>query len=205
MVSASEITALRPGLFVWEAYDATVKADLSSSAAATNAGLLIVDPISLADDALDELTANRTFVGVILTNSNHVRASGAFAARFSIPIFAHERAHTTSDLPDVQPVDAFARGAEGVQVIRVDGAAPGEIALHIDADGGSLIVGDALINFGPSGFDLLPAKYRQGAGNLRDSLRQLLELPFQRILFAHGAPIVTQARLRLENLLSSGS
>ena len=85
--------------------------------------------------------------------------------------------------------------------IEIEGGPPGEIAIHSDAEKGSLIIGDALINFEPYGFALLPAKYCSNARLMRRSLRKLLDYTFQRMLFAHGTPILTAARQRLEQLL----
>jgi glyoxylase-like metal-dependent hydrolase (beta-lactamase superfamily II) len=64
-----------------------------------------------------------------------------------------------------------------------------------------VIVGDALINFEPHGFDLLPPKYCTNQKRMIRSLRRLLDLDFKRIFFAHGNPIVTRARDRLASLL----
>ncbi len=87
-------------------------------------------------------------------------------------------------------------------VVTIAGAAAGEIALHLCADGGTLIVGDALINMGSQGFTLLPAKYCDNQKKMRLSLRQLLDYPFERILFAHGEPVTAQAHARLAELLA---
>jgi glyoxylase-like metal-dependent hydrolase (beta-lactamase superfamily II) len=88
------------------------------------------------------------------------------------------------------------------RAIKIDGAADGEFALYQPDDGGALIVGDALINFEPHGFDLLPQKYCNNQKQMIRSLRRLLDLDFDRIFFAHGNPIVTRARERLALLLS---
>jgi glyoxylase-like metal-dependent hydrolase (beta-lactamase superfamily II) len=90
----------------------------------------------------------------------------------------------------------------GVKVIEIDGAAPGELALHCAADGGTIIVGDALINFGSRGFSFLPAKYFSNHKLMRRALRKLLEFSFERMLFAHGTPIMGGAHARLTTLLS---
>ena len=64
-----------------------------------------------------------------------------------------------------------------------------------------MIMGDALINFEPYGFTFLPAKYCSNAKMMRRSLPKLLDYSFDRMLFAHGTPIVCGARQRLEELL----
>jgi hypothetical protein len=66
-----------------------------------------------------------------------------------------------------------------------------------------MIMGDALINFEPHGFALLPAKYCRDSKLMRQSLPRLLERPFERMLFAHGTPILSGAHTRLEQLLAA--
>ena len=94
--------------------------------------------------------------------------------------------------------------ARDVTVVSIDGAAPGEIALWSGVDGGTVVIGDALINFGAHGFTFLPGKYCSNARLLRKSLRKLLDYRFECLLFAHGLPILSHGRSRLEQLLQQG-
>lgn len=89
----------------------------------------------------------------------------------------------------------------GLAAIPIEGAASGEMAFHFADSGGTLVIGDALINFEPYGFTLLPSKYCSNQRQMRGSLRPLLDWPFERLLFAHGSPILSSARARLETLL----
>ena len=90
--------------------------------------------------------------------------------------------------------------AGNLHVLDVAGAGPGEIALRHPA--GSLHVGDALIHAEPYGFSLLPDKYCEDPKKMRASLRKLLQEEFRLLLFAHGTPLVTDARKRLAELLA---
>ena len=75
------------------------------------------------------------------------------------------------------------------------------MVFHFPGDGGTIVVGDAVINLDPYGFSLLPAKYCADQKLMRRSLRQLLDFSFARFLFAHGMPVLAGARARLEMLL----
>jgi glyoxylase-like metal-dependent hydrolase (beta-lactamase superfamily II) len=200
-VPAAELQPLGRSLFIWQAFDPKVKADLFSTAFLTQAGLLLVDPIPLAQTPLGELEQNGRIAGVIVTSANHIRAAAEFARRFSVSIFAHRE----SGIADNVAVDAGGRILDFVDVIAIDGAAPGEIALHSPFDKGTLIVGDALINLEPNGFSLLPKKYCSNQKEMRRSLRQLLTYRAERMLFAHGTPILAGAHARLQQLLDSDS
>lgn len=200
MIEAADLISLGDLLWLWQAYDPAVKADLSSSAAKSGGRLFLIDPIPLAPAPLAELTAHGTVAGVLVTNSNHPRAAVAFARQLGATIFAAEPVRHEFGSAQAQP---FAGGEimPGLAAIPIEGAASGEMAFHFADNGGTLVIGDALINFEPYGFTLLPAKYCSNQRQMRASLRQLLDWPFERLLFAHGPPILTSARARLETLL----
>lgn len=200
MTEAADLVSLGNSLWLWQAYDPAVKADLSSSAAKSRDRLFLIDPIPLAPAPLAELTAHGRFASVLVTNSNHPRAAAAFARQLGANILAAQPVLSEFGDATVEPIG----GGElmpGVAAIPIEGAAAGEMAFHFADEGGTLIIGDALINFEPYGFTLLPAKYCSNQKQMRGSLRQLLDWPFERLLFAHGAPILASARAHLETLL----
>jgi glyoxylase-like metal-dependent hydrolase (beta-lactamase superfamily II) len=200
-VSPPDFDQISPGLWVWQSYDASIKVDLFSSAILTTAGVYIVDPIPLPDSQLRELSEATKVAGIIVTNANHSRASSTYSDRFSVPILSDPLS-----FPDSKPArfteskNGTAIGGE-LEVLEVAGAVDGEIALYQASNGGTLIVGDALINLEPYGFSLLPRKYCLNEKQMRSSLCKLLARPAERMLFAHGMPIVSGATARLRRLL----
>jgi len=199
----SDFDQIAPHLALWHGYDPAVKADLYSTCVLTPPGAYLIDPIPLQSETLDELVGSGRVSGVIVTNSNHHRASVQFAEQFSIPVFA-----LCETFWDKMPRQ-FRKVADGdeicdeLRVIGIEGAASGEITLHYAPGGGTLIVGDALINFEPYGFTFLPDKYCSNEKEMRRSLRKLLDYKAERILFAHGMPILSGASDRLQALLDS--
>ena len=195
----AEFHRLTNELAICHRYDAQVKADLYSTAIATRAGSFLIDPIASTAQALDLLDGAEPAVGIIVTNENHARASDQLAQQLRLPIYADPAAKIVGALPTAEIAPA-----SGLTIIPVAGAPAGEVALHDARSGGTLIIGDALINFGSHGFDLLPAKYCANAKLMRRSLRALLDYEFERMLFAHGTPICANARSRLIALLEDG-
>ena len=183
---------------IWNTYDPTVKADLFSTAFAARNELTVVDPIILPNPYRTELDSLGRIANIVVTNANHLRDTVNFSCSASIFAPTELNADLTHNhaLSDGLQVGPF-------RAIKIDGAADGEFALYHPDDGGALIVGDALINFEPHGFDLLPQKYCNNQKQMIRSLRRLLDLDFNRIFFAHGIPIVTHARERLASLLPS--
>ena len=183
---------------IWYTYDPTIKADLFSTAFAARNELAVVDPIALPAPHRNQLNSLGRVAIIVVTNANHLRDTLNFSR--SASIFAPSELN--AELTDYHAL------SDGLQLgpfraIKIDGAADGEFALYHPDDGGTLIVGDALINFEPHGFDLLPQKYCTNQKLMVRSLRRLLGLDFNRIFFAHGIPIVTRARERLASLLPS--
>lgn len=182
MRPADEFADLGGGAYRWEAYDPASRVDLSASAAITEEGLYFIDPIPLREEALRELleTAGVAPAGVFLTNENHERASAAFSRRLGVPVYS----------------SGFA-GA--LTVVPLPGGAAGEAAVWLPK---LLVVGDALINLPSLPFSVLPDKYCADPRQLRASLATLLTLDFDRMLFAHGDPLMSGARARLAALLA---
>ena len=206
MRPAPEYADLGGGLFCWQAYDPASKVDLHASAVAAEGGqLFFVDPIPLADDALAELTADLSPAGIILTNANHARAAEVYRQRFRLPVCIHPEAAAEIGLSSDAMLDAGGGPAFGgaFEAVPLPGAAPGEIALYRPDDGGLVIFGDAVINLPSPGFAVLPDKYCTHPKELRRLLATLLERPFAKMLFAHGEPVLAQARERLAAMLAA--
>ena len=195
-----EFCRVSPAFVIWYTYDPTVTADLFSTAFSARNELTLVDPIALPAPYCTELDSLGRVANIVVTNANHLRDTLKFAGTYSPSIFAPSELN--AELPHNHTLsDGLQVGA--FRAIKIDGAADGEFALYHTDDGGTLIVGDALINFEPHGFDLLPQKYCTNQKLMVRSLRRLLGLDFNRIFFAHGIPIATRARERLASLLFS--
>lgn len=203
MALASELVQVVPDLFFWQIYDRTVKADLFSTALATSKGNLLVDPIPLHDSQFRLLSQYPSIAGIIVTNANHHRAASSYSEQFSTPIFAHRASFPAKKPSRFVEIKSGAKICDELDVIIIDGAVAGEVVLYHSANGGTLIMGDALINFEPYGFNFLPRKYCANEKEMRHSLRKLLNYRADRMFFAHGTPILAGAGARLQQLLDA--
>jgi glyoxylase-like metal-dependent hydrolase (beta-lactamase superfamily II) len=201
--SASDFDRIASNIAIWYEYDSAVKAELYSTCLGTSGGTYLIDPIPLESEALYELIGSNSVVGIIVTNGNHHRASTRFAEKFLVPLFGKTDAFLSKAARELKSVTDGEEISEGLRAIGIEGAADGEIALHYAPDGGTFIIGDALINFEPYGFTFLPAKYCSSQKQMRRSLRKLLDYKAERMLFAHGRPILSAANERLRGLLNS--
>lgn len=201
MVEAPHSQQIAPALWLWQAFDPTVKTDLFSTAALAGNALFIIDPIRLAPEAFQDFLVGHRLAAILVSNANHTRASVEFAQTGKVPVYCPLAAAAEFEGMEVVTLNREMRIASEVSAIALEGAAPGEFAFHFAGDGGTIVIGDALIHLEPYGFSLLPAKYCQNQKELRRSLRQLLDWTFERLLFAHGRPLLSGARERLESLL----
>ena len=203
MTPAAEFQQIAPHLFVWQVYDPTVKADLSSTAILTGHGAFLIDPIPLTRSALDQLAEAGGVGGVVVTNANHFRASAQYADMFGVTVYARVETREPDFMVAITQIQDGTLIDGAMSATAIEGAPPGEIALSSGDHGGTLIFGDALINFEPYGFTFLPRKYCSDQKKMRRSLRKVLDRQFERILFANATPILAQGNTRLQQLLDS--
>lgn len=210
MTPASDYADLGGGLACWEIYDPANKVQLYASAVRVGRRLFFIDPIPLEEDALDTLTEDAVPAGIVLTNANHARAAAAFRRQYELPVWMHEAAEAAVGLTADETIPAGGGTVfDGVlEAIPLPGAAAGEIALYREArasseGGGVMIVGDALVNPPTHGFSVLPDKYCADPKALRRALAGLLDWEFDILLFAHGEPILRDARERLAAMLGT--
>ena len=203
MTRAQEVELIVPGISIWRVYEPAVKAELFSTALTTDSGMYLVDPIPLRKDAMATLRAPGDAVGIFITNANHDRAAAEFTRQFAVPTYVHQSLCETTEFAGAMGVQDGQALAGALTAIAIDGGAAGEMALHCFQDGGTIVMGDTLINFEPHGFGLLPSKYCLDPKLMHRSLRKLLDYAFERIFFAHGNPILSGARAKVEQLLAS--
>ncbi len=230
MRPADDFHDLGDGLFAWSAYSPAAKVELHAHALVLPAGgaaaqMVFVDPIALRPAALAELldaAGGAAPAAVLVSNGNHARAADDFRRRFRVPVFAPAEARaalredgleideeipsglsTKENPPAGGAVPPFV--GDALRAIPLPGFAPGETAFFAPGVGGdTLLVGDALINLAPPyDFVPLPKKYCTAPKMTTDSLRRLLDLPFARMTFAHGNPLLSNARERLAALVNA--
>lgn len=185
---------LTDSLFVWHDYNPECKTDCSSSAVLTPEGFVLIDPIRLEEQALERMVGHNRVIAVLLTSGNHVRGSAYEKERLDVPIYAPQGAK------DELTADYWVKEGEvlfqTIKAIGLPGGAAGETAYLTS---GVLVMGDAVVNL--DGLEILPDKYCENPRLLRESLRVISSLDFQMVCFAHGLPLVEQAKEKLVALV----
>ena len=188
MPSAPAFSELAPGVFGWSVFDAERGLDFNGLFVVTPGGNAIVDPPQLGVAQMDALWARGGVAAIVITNRHHGRRTHELVQRTGAEVWAHE-----SDAPalDLQVDRTFTDGAAlpgGMTAIAVPHSkSPGETALLLPRDGGTLIVGDAVIGTPRGALSLLPEPKVPDAAKARDGLRVLLGHAWTRLLVGDGA------------------
>jgi hypothetical protein len=187
---------IAPGLWHWTAVRKRIGAEVSSYYLEPER--VIVDPM-IPPDGLAFFEARGAPEHAVLTNRHHDRDAWRLREAFGCTV--HCVRNGCYELEGRGPVEAFDFGAElpgGIRVHEVDAICPDETALHIPRHR-ALAVADGVVR-GRAGGELqfVPDSLMDDPGQtkrkLRDAYRGLLELDFELLLLAHGAPVTSDAR-----------
>jgi glyoxylase-like metal-dependent hydrolase (beta-lactamase superfamily II) len=133
-------------------------------------------------------------VEVLLTASWHRRDAQTVAERCGTTVWAHERARDRLDFPtrsDSLP--------EGVEAFTPDGDRQGQVAFYLP-EHEALVVAEFFMGTG-DGLRLCPSPALRDLEAFHRSLRTLLDLPIERVLVAHGDPVLADGRRRIAEAL----
>jgi len=140
----------------------------------------------------------------LLTNRHHDRHAWELQERFGTIV--HGIANGMHEIEGRGRAEPFEFGDElpgGALVYEVDAICPDETALHI-ASHQALACADGVVHYGgelrfvPDHLMDEPEQTKQG---LRDAYRRLLELDFDHLLVAHGAPVLGGAKQALRDFI----
>jgi hypothetical protein len=194
-----------PGVFHWTAFHQRIRQPVHSYLAVGPRALL--DPM-LPEEGLGWFEGERRPERILLTNRHHYRHSARFVEAFGCPVLCHEAGlHEFGG--EGHGVEGFSFGDEvapGIRACEVGAICPEETALHL-VEAGAIAFADGLIR-GPGGeLGFVPDGYMgddpEGVKRgLRESFRRLLELDFDALLMAHGAPLGSGGKQALREFAS---
>lgn len=191
------------GLLTWSRLSEPHGYDFNGYFLRHSQGNLVIDPVEPEASVLERLAAEGV-ARILITNRNHSRAANkvraATGARTAIHPLDADHARGQGCVIDEDLEHGAVIGP--LSVVSADGKSPGEVALHWPARR-CLFVGDAVIGNPPGRCGLLPEQKLDDPMRLRESVRGLLSLDFDRLLFGDGTPILDGAKARLEALVAS--
>jgi glyoxylase-like metal-dependent hydrolase (beta-lactamase superfamily II) len=135
---------------------------------------------------------------VLLTAPWHQRSAAAVAKRYDVTVWAHDSgrsrlAFETESGPLPDGVELFVPGGD---------AAEGQVAFYLPQPR-ALVVAEFFVGV-HGGLELLLSPAEPDPAAFLESLRQLVELPIDHVLVAHGEPVVHSGRERIGEALGVG-
>jgi hypothetical protein len=190
---------IAPGLWHWRARHPRIQTTVSSYYLA--ADCVAIDPV-LPADGLTWFESHTTPEHALLTNRHHDRDAWQLREAFGTTV--HCIRNGVYEIEGRGPVTAFDFGDElpgGVVAHEVDAICPDETALYIPAHR-ALACADGVVRWRDGeGLSFVPDQLmddpEQTKAALRESYRRLLELDFDLLLLAHGAPILSGGKAAL--------
>ena len=191
---------IAPGLWHWSARHPHIGSTVSSYYLESECVLL--DPM-FPPDGPDWFAARESVPRhVVLSNRHHDRDAWRLRDAFGCEV--HCIANGVHELDGRGPVTAFQFGDElpgGIVVHEVGAICPDETALHIPSHR-ALACADGVVRWpGYDGLTFVPDwlmdEPEQTKDRLRAAYRGLLELDFERLLLAHGEPVIDEAKAAL--------
>jgi hypothetical protein len=166
----------------------------------TDDGLVLIDPLEPPDEASSPQHVLLT-VFFHLRSTKDVSAPRVWAPKYSARSAANRGVTVTDDVAD---------GGLPGGIVALQTARRAEVVYWLPEQR-SVVVGDVLLGAGakPKATDeplrLCPERWLSGSSHadLRDSLEPLLDLPVERVLVSHGAPVLAEGRAALERVLAS--
>jgi hypothetical protein len=199
------VRELAPGLWYWTAphpewHGATDwPEEVGCVGYRTSAAIVLIDPLvprDGEDDFWRFIDGLELPVEVLITAPWHRRDAYRVAERYGTTVWAHERA--------APRIDFRTRSGDlpaGVEAFVPDGDGEGQVAFHLP-EHETLVVAEFFMGTA-DGLKLCPSPTLRDLDAFHRSMRKLLELEIERVLVAHGEPVLARGRSRIAEALGA--
>jgi glyoxylase-like metal-dependent hydrolase (beta-lactamase superfamily II) len=185
--TATRVRTVAPGVLHWTVDDDRIGSRSEAYAVVGSDGAVLVDPLPLADAALEKLGR---VTAIVLTIQSHQRSAWRYRKRFGVKVHAPGRAEGLEEEPDVWYGDR-ARLPGGLRAIHAPGPCEASYALALERprEGTVLFIGDLLFRGDRGKLGFVADEYQDAPTRTRSSIKRLAKLDVAIILPGHGAPV----------------
>jgi hypothetical protein len=194
------VDTIAPSLRRWTVRHEEWGEEVGCLAVETDDGLVLIDPLE-PPDAISSPQHVLLTVFFHLRSTKDVSTPRVWAPKYSARSAANRGVTVTDDVAD---------GGLPGGIVALQTARRAEVVYWLPEQR-SVVIGDVLLGAGakPKATDeplrLCPERWLSGRSHahLRESLEPLLDLPVERVLVSHGAPVLADGRAALERVLVS--
>jgi hypothetical protein len=192
----------RPDLYCWSVFDTDRNVDFHSIAWIRPTGNVLIDPLPLSDHDWAHLQSLGGAEWIVITNSDHLRASLEIAEKTGAQIAAPIGEKDTFPLLVQRWLTDGDEIVPGLEAIELHGSkTPGELALLLQTT--TLITGDLVRAHQAGSLMLLPDAKLSDRSQAITSVRRLAELnQVEAVLVGDGWSAFHHGQLRLQELVT---
>jgi glyoxylase-like metal-dependent hydrolase (beta-lactamase superfamily II) len=194
---AERVEEVVPGVWSWSVDDDRIDFVSTAHAVAGDEGIVLVDPLPLAPEALGglgEVTA------ICLTAGTHQRSAWRYRRELGARVYAP----ALSRLIEEEPDERYGDGDElpgSLRAVFTPGAGTTQHTFLLAREGGVAFVPDLLAHTPERGLRIVSDRYLHDPAETRRSIRKLLELPFSVLCLDHGEPLTEDPKGAIRALL----
>jgi glyoxylase-like metal-dependent hydrolase (beta-lactamase superfamily II) len=198
---AETLEEVVPGVWRWHVLDDRIDFESDAHAVSEGAGTVLIDPLPLRDEALKAL---QPIVAICLTAACHQRSAWRYRRTYGAKVYAPEASREMDEEPDVRYGDGQMLPG-GLKAIHTPGPDQAHYAFLRAGTPAVLFCPDLVMRGSDGELTFIPAEYHEDPAATHESLRRLLDLPFQILCMDHGAPITTNPQAAVREVLARGS
>jgi len=194
---AESVHEVVPGVWWWSIHDERIDFVSTAHAVSGDEGTVLIDPLPLDDDALDELGEARA---ICLTAGTHQRSAWRYRRELGAEVWAPALSRLIDEEPDVRYTEGDALPG-GLRAVFTPGAGTTQHTFLLDREGGIAFVPDLFVNVPGGGLEIVGEEEMPDPLEARRSVHKLLDLPFTLLCLDHGPPFTDDPKAAIRKLL----
>ena len=194
---AAALEEVVPGVRRWSIHDERIDFVGAAYAVSGDEGVVMIDPLPLEPDALDDLGD----VGaIVLTCGSHQRSAWRYRRELGAKVYAPALVKENEEEPDLRYGDGD-RLPGGLRAVFTPGAGTTQHTLLLD-EPRVAFVPDMLVETPDGKVAMLASRWMHDPNGARRSVEKLLELEFDVLCLAHGSAVTRGAKEALRGALT---
>ena len=187
-----------PGVWRWCIHNERIGgAESTSHAVRAEDGLVFLDPVRLAADAVASLGA---VSAICLTAQCHQRSAWRYRRELGAPVYAPEGTRPMEEEPDERYREGDALPG-GLRALRTPGPEQVHFSFLRPGDPSILFCSDLLTHYDGRSLDFVPLEYHDDPEETRRTVESLLDLDFDVLCLDHGSPLADNPKGAIRDLL----